>query len=333
MVAIPVESVAMKRSITSTFKPAWWLPSPHLQTLWPTFFRQRPQLSLKSERVELSDGDFIDLSWYPRPNSPIVLFIHGLEGNLNSHYARSSLKALHNAGFSAVFMHLRGCSKEVNRLPSSYHSGRTADLQAVLNHLQDTHRPPSAAIGISLGGNLLLKYLGETGHLSGLNAAIAVSIPFQLQDCATKLEQGFSRIYGCYLLNKLKTSFRRKFKQLENPLDINLQNIKTLYQFDDAITAPLNAFKDAPDYYQQNSSGQFLRDIQTPTLIIHAKDDPFMQATTVPTEDMLSDSITLELTEHGGHVGFVSGNAPWLTEYWLERRMISWLQEKAYTYS
>jgi predicted alpha/beta-fold hydrolase len=315
-----------KRIQPSTFRPAWWLKSPHLQTLWPVFFRQRPQLNLQHERVELSDGDFIDIAWHLRPDSPLVLVIHGLEGSLHSHYAQTLMQALHHAGFASVFMHLRGCSGTHNRLPGSYHSGRTADIAEVLTHLQQTQRMPNAAIGFSLGGNLILKYLGETGANAGLQAAIAVSVPFQLQECACKLERGFSVIYGRYLVNKLKVSYRSKFSQMTSPLAVDLNTLKTLFAFDDHITAPLNGFAGAEDYYSRSSSRQFLPHIQIPTLIIHAQDDPFMYPTTAPTETMLSNCVTLELTTHGGHVGFVAGNVPWRAEYWLETRMIEWLR-------
>lgn len=316
----------MAQLILSRFRPAWWLRSPHLQTLWPVFLRRRVQLPLQAERVELSDGDFIDLAWYPRADAPLVLVIHGLEGSLQSHYVQTLIQALQQAGFASVFMHLRGCSNEHNRLPESYHSGRTADIAEVLAYLQQTQRMPNAAIGFSLGGNLILKYLGETGATAGLQAAIAVSVPFQLQECARKLERGFSVIYGRYLVNKLKASYGSKFSQMNSPLAVNLDALKTLFAFDDQITAPLNGFAGAEDYYSRSSSRQFLQRIETPTLIIHSQDDPFMYPTTAPTEAMLSDSVTLELTTHGGHVGFVAGNVPWRADYWLERRMIEWLR-------
>ncbi len=312
---------------SSTFRPAWWLKSPHLQTLWPVFFRKRPKLDLQHERVELADGDFLDIACYPRLDSPLVLVIHGLEGSLDSHYAQTLMLALHQAGFASVFMHLRGCSGTPNRLASSYHSGRTADITALLAHLRNTQRMPDAAVGFSLGGNLILKYLGETGAASGLQTAVAVSIPFHLQECARKLETGFSQIYGRYLTGKLKAAYRHKLKHMPSPLPLDINSVATIFDFDDKITAPLNGFVGAEDYYTRSSSAQYLKNIQTPTLILHALDDPFMHPTTAPTAAMLSDRVTLELATHGGHVGFVSGRVPWQAEYWLEGRIIAWLRQ------
>ncbi len=314
--------------IRSAFRPAWWLRSPHLQTLWPVWFRKRPSLPVMNERVELADGDFIDLAWHIRPDAPLVLVIHGLEGSIRSHYAQTLMQALYVGGFSIVFMHLRGCSDTPNRHASSYHSGRTVDIAEVLAHLRTAGRMPDAAVGFSLGGNLILKYAGEAGENTGLQTVVAVSVPFQLGECADKLERGFSSLYGQYLLGHLKRAYRHKFRDREPPLAVDLDSLKTIFAFDDQITAPLNGFADAPDYYTRSSSAQFLGRIQTPTLIIHAQDDPFMYPDTIPAENTLGRDVTLELAAHGGHVGFVSGNAPWQAEYWLEKRIVEWLTEK-----
>ena len=319
----------MQRIIPSTFQPAWWIKSPHLQTLWPVFLRKRPRLTLTAERVELSDGDFIDLAWHSqdRESAPIVMVIHGLEGSLKSHYAPTLLKALYQAGFNSVFMHLRGRSGTPNRLARSYHSGLTADVIEVVDYLAKTRRPVFALIGFSLGGNLTLKYLGQSGHNTPIKTAVAISVPFQLNECAIKLEHGFARLYGWHLLHNLKTSYQRKFKQRSSPIKPDFKQIQTLYQFDDAITAPLNGFQNAADYYAKSSSSQYLKYIRVPTLIIHSTDDPFMYPSTVPAETNLSENIILELTQYGGHVGFVSGNIPGKAHYWLEQRIIDWLKQ------
>lgn len=318
----------MGQRITSSYRAPWWLKSPHLQTILPTLMRKRPQLALTWERLELNDGDFIDLAWYPRPQAPLVLMMHGLEGSLNSHYASTLVQALSQAGFSVVFMLLRGRGLEPNRLAKSYHSGASADLAEVLAQLKARGQMPAAVVGVSLSANLLLKYLGETGTRSGLKAAVAISTPFQLAVCAKKLEQGFARVYGQYLLKQLKDSYRTKFQRLAEPKPLDLNTLTTIYQFDDQVTAPVNGFANAADYYQRSSSAQFLGKIQTPTLIIHALDDPFMRPSIVPSAEQTSASVRLELTEHGGHVGFMSGAVPWKLRYWLDERVPEWLRSQ-----
>jgi len=320
----------MGKIINSSFRPPWWLRSPHLQTIWPSLFRKQADFTPEWERVELDDGDFMDLAWHRRPeaDAPVVLMIHGLEGSLESHYANNMLAALHEAGFSSALLHLRGRGQEPNRLPQSYHSGASDDLRLILRHLEQQQQMPDAVIGVSLGGNLLLKYLGEEADNCPLATAVAVSVPFQLRACSKKLGKGFAKIYGQYLLRKLNESYRGKFSRITSPLNINLKNIKTLWQFDDAITAPLHGFKDAEDYYRQSSSAQFLPKITTPTLIIHSQDDPFMTPAIVPTEEQMSEQVTLELTQFGGHVGFIEGYTAGTLEYWLEKRVIKHLQEQ-----
>lgn len=315
--------------LKSDFKPAWWLPGPHLQTLWPTFFKKRPELTLHTSRIELADGDFVEISSTPLDNKPVVLLLHGLEGSLSSHYAKPLIKHLKSAGYGVCFMHLRGCSDAPNRLPRSYHSGETRDLQAVVeyinNHLQTDI---FGIIGFSLGGNILLKWLGEQGELAATKTAIAVSIPFQLEHAAERLEQGFSRTYQKYLISKCQHRYQQKFSTLDSPLDIDIEQLNTFYLFDDQVTAPLNGFKGADDYYQQCSSRQFIKNIRKPTLILHAKDDPFMWEYTPPDEKELSPSVDLELSEAGGHVGFIAGNIPFKAEYWLDTRIIEWLDKQ-----
>ena len=310
----------------SRFRPAWWLRNPHLQTLWPTWFRTRPGLRLTAERVELPDGDFIDLAWTDANGGPRVLLLHGLEGSLDSHYARSTLAALYGAGMHAVFMHLRGCSGEPNRLARSYHSGATEDLAAVLAHIERTRgKPPAAAVGFSLGGNLLLKYLGEQGANAPLKAAVAVSVPFRLMDAARRLEQGPSRIYREHLMQRLRGSYLRKFAKRPAPLEVDVRRLHGFYDFDDQVTAPLNGFSGADDYYDQCSCRRYLRGVETPTLVLHALDDPFMYPQTVPTESELGPAIRLELSAKGGHVGFVEGPIPGKTSYWTDRRIPEFL--------
>lgn len=296
-----------------------------MQTLWPSLLRRRPRLPLERQRVELADGDFIDLATV-RNEGATVLVIHGLEGGLESHYAAGILAALTGAGFEPVFMHLRGCSDEPNRLARSYHSGATEDLAAVISHLADRPQgPPLATIGYSLGGNLLLKHLGENAQ-PGMRAGIAVSVPFLLRDAMLRLGLGASRIYQRHLVGRLKASYERKFAVIPSPLELDLEGIRDFFAFDDQVTAPLHGFAGAEDYYARCSCRPFLKRIDTATLIIHAKDDPFMFERTVPREDELGPGVRLELAPGGGHVGFVAGALPWRPEYWLETRIIKYLR-------
>lgn len=308
----------------SSFKPAWWLPGPHLQTLWPTLCRRSIQtLPLKKERIELYDGDFVDLMWAGEEKGPIVLLLHGLEGSIESPYAKGMMQAIVNRGWRSVLMHFRGCSGEPNRLQRGYHSGDTADVAYVVSYLQKRYgNVPMGAIGFSLGGNVLLKWLGETANQNPLSAAIAVSVPFELHRAAERVSKGFSKLYQWHLVKSLCDRLIDKFQEAEGlPFKVaQLKKIRSIREFDDCVTAPLHGFENASDYYLKSSSRQFLKKIQVPTLVLHAKDDPFMTEDVIPFSHELSSCVTLEVAEKGGHVGFVSGKYPWKPLYWLEER-------------
>ena len=310
------------------FTPAWWLPGPHLQTLWPVLFRRRAPVHARRERLELPDGDFLDLLWNDAGDGPLVLVLHGLEGSVQSHYASGLLAALSRGGYRFVFMHFRGCSGRPNRLPRGYHSGDTGDLGRVIDHIEArTGAPPAAAVGFSLGGNVLLKALGEQGKDSVLRSAVAVSVPFLLNDCAERLNHGLSRLYRNHLLHRLRFSYRTKFRQIPSPLDVDVERLLTFREFDDRVTAPLHGFGGVDHYYGSASSRQYIPRITVPTLIIHAADDPFMWPRTVPEPGELPSQVQLELSRHGGHVGFVAGRFPWRPVYWLEQRVMRHLEE------
>ena len=307
----------------SLFKPAWWLTNTHAQTIWPYLFQSPLRLNLIRERLELPDGDFIDLCWTDRKSNTIIIILHGLEGSINSHYARGMVSTLYNHGWQAVFMHFRGCSGEHNRLPRSYHSGDTGDMAYLIEILNRRHRNVKLfAIGYSLGGNALLKYLGESEDSRNIAGAVAVSVPFDLANGARRLELGMSRFYQRYLLKRLQNKIRSKFSQLSPPVSIDdISNLNTFRRFDGAVTAPLHGFKDADDYYLRSSSRQYLKNIRVPTLVIHAKDDPFMTPEAIPENNELSEQVKFELSDHGGHVGFVSGKNPFEPVYWLQQRI------------
>lgn len=307
------------------FRPAWWLPSPHLQTLWPVMFRSRRTAPLERERLELDDGDFLDLCWLGRQDGPWVVVVHGLEGSVRSHYAAGILNTLSQHGYNVVFMHFRGCSGEANRLPRSYHSGDTGDIAHVVDYVANrVGSPVHAAVGYSLGGNALLKWLGETGENNPLQRAVAVSVPFDLAQAADRLETGLSRLYQDHLLRSLKRSYARKFAGMPSPIEVELDSLQTFRDFDDAVTAPLHGFRGVDHYYGESSSRPYLRHIRTPTRIIHSLDDPFMFPRTAPGPHETSEAVDLVLTEKGGHVGFIGGT-PWKPVYWHEEKIVEFL--------
>ncbi len=313
--------------VKSDFRPAWWLPNPHLQTLWPTFFKLRPDIVLNTDRLELIDGDFIDISSTNNiEEKPIVLILHGLEGTLESHYAKPLIKLLDENGYGVCFMHFRGCSGEINRLERSYHSGDSSDLQTVIEHIKEKYQQfPFAVIGFSLGGNVLLKWLGEQKQAANTTTAIAVSVPFKLRDAADRLEKSFSRVYQKHLISSCQNKYKEKNSKISLGLVENIEQVNTFFEFDDKITAPLHGFENADDYYTKSSSHQFLSTIKKPTLIIHAVDDPFMWESTPPKAHEISESVSFELSKSGGHVGFISGKYPWAATYWADQRILNWL--------
>jgi len=286
---------------------------------------------VNQERISLDDGDFIDLLHVPgNTDAPRVLLLHGLEGSQRSHYIKGMLSALATHGYAATLMHFRGCSGETNRKARAYHSGDTDDLSAILSLLhQREPRRPIIAIGYSLGGNVLLKHLGERGADSQLHAAAAVSVPLRLDLAANRLTSGASRFYQWRLLKQLRCNYRDKFKnRTDAPFSLDrLGELDTFWKFDNEITAPLHDFRDVDDYYEQCSSRQFLGTISTPTLILHAMDDPFMSHDIVPAETELADSVRMEVSAHGGHVGFIQGNIPGRAKYWLEQRLIDFVHD------
>ncbi|MFZ2315753.1 MAG: hydrolase [Gammaproteobacteria bacterium] len=314
----------------NVFKPAWWLRNAHLQTIWPVLLRQHELKStLERERIELPDGDFIDIDWINKDKEgPMILILHGFEGSIDSHYARGILNVINDGGLRAAFMYFRGCSGEPNRLTRGYHSGETKDVAFVTKVLGERkENKQMVAIGYSLGGNILLKWMGETGRKNPLLAAVAISVPFELHKAADRIQKGFSRFYQWYLLKCVQERLVQKF-QLIKPSPDNLDSITAadnIRDFDNAYTAPLHGFQDADDYYSTTSSRRYLRTIKVPTLILHAKDDPFMTEDVIPLPEELSSSVILEVTEGGGHVGFISGKYPWRPEYWLEQRIPDFL--------
>jgi predicted alpha/beta-fold hydrolase len=323
----------------SGFKPAWWLHGPHLQTLWPTLCRRSPALARCRERLETPDGDCVDLDWCGEAPAPIVILLHGLTGSSCSRYIEGMQSALFKRGLRSVALNFRGCSGRPNYTARCYHSGDTADLN-FLYRLLRTREPatPLAAVGFSLGGNVLLKWLGEQGKEADLFAAAAVSVPMQLHLCADRMDSGFSRLYRNRLLRELKQYVRQKREYLRRSGNAeeaeklerlgDLSALRSFWEYDDQVVARLYGFRDVHDYYRKSSSRQFLKAIRTPTLIVQALDDPFMTPAVIPGEDELSPSVYLEITESGGHVGFIAGRVPGRPRYWLDERIPAFLAER-----
>lgn len=314
--------------IQSPFKAAWWMRNPHLQTILPRFFASQTPLYTIDEIFELPDGDFVELSWTAKPvaHQPIVVVFHGLEGSIDSFYAQGMLRAIKDSGWIGVLMHFRGCGVQTNRHSRAYHSGETSDASVFIQWLkQQFPDQPLGAIGFSLGGNMLAKYLGEQADNSLLDAAVVISAPLRLAPCSQRIGQRFSQIYQKYLLDKLKQSMLKKLAKLKDGFMLNISanditQLKTLKQFDELITAPIHGFSSAEDYYQQSSALPFLKKITTPTLVIHAQDDPFMTEEVLPTPQDLSPAVHFELSARGGHVGFIHGKHPLKPQFWLEQR-------------
>jgi len=318
----------------SHFTAPWWARNPHVQTVLPTWYRRRQPLQVYNERLELADGDFVDLAWSdPRPvtAAPLVVVFHGLEGSQDSPYIKGLFPALQQLGWQAVLMHFRGCSGQPNRLARSYHAGDTQDARQLIETLaQRFPGRPLLAVGYSLGGNMLVNYLARYGDDSGLQAAAVVSAPLQLRSCARRIGQGVSRVYQQHLLARMKRNLISKLRQRQQfatQLNLTEQEVSamvTLFDFDNRFTSRAHGFRDADDYYHQSSGLTQLVRLRTQTLVLHAADDPFMSRDVIPGPEQLSDTVYYELSRHGGHVGFVYGtpNAP---RFWLEERIPAWL--------
>ena len=319
--------------VASKFKPAWWLRNRHAQTIYPAFpWSGAPRIRFRSECLELPDGDLTVVDWMadgpaPGDDTPILIVLHGLEGSANSPYARMLLKQAAAHGWRGAVLHFRDCGDYRNRLPRRYHAGETNDIRFFLESLRaQGHEGPMLATGFSLGGNVLLKYLGENGVSTPLSAAAAVCVPLDLHDSANALTRGFSKLYQRHLLKRMKKAVRRKFNPHNAAFDWGKAMTATTFaEFDDAVTAPLHGFSSKDEYYDRCSSGSFLAAIQCPTLIINAIDDPFMTPAAVPDASRISASVQLELSSGGGHVGFVGGHLPWRPQYYLPGRIINFL--------
>ncbi|WP_226661385.1 hydrolase [Microbulbifer aggregans] len=318
------------------FRPATGLGNCHLQTIFPRYHRPRPWIHTQCQWLQTPDGDRLALHT-PAPlrddaSAPIVLVLHGLEGSVESPYVQGIMQALLAAGFQVAVMHFRGCGGVPNLLPRAYHSGDSADPRWLAGQLRERFpATPLMAVGYSLGGNVLLKWLGEDGAQSLLSAAVSVSAPLDLHASSRRLQQGFSKVYQRHLLSSLKESLRRKAKNPElaskMPRLDEARFFSSFRNFDDHFTAPLHGFRGVDDYYTRASSKPLLRQIEVPTLIIHAADDPFVCTSAIPEPHEISASVSLAISKQGGHVGFICGSL-WRPEYWLETRIPQFFLDK-----
>ena len=318
------------------FKPALGLKNKHLQTVYASLFRKPLTIDFRNEIFWLSDGDFVECYWYKlsshNSKTPIVVLFHGLAGSYKSPYIQGITLALQKSGFSVVLMHFRGCGLKENLLPQAYHSGDTDDAFEFITHLTSKY-PQSKlfAIGYSLGGNMLLKLLGEKRSLHLLSGAISVSAPMQLDVCANAINRGSAKFYQKLLLKNLNDLLYAKYLKHDMESIINItrksvKKLKTFWEFDEVYTAKVNGFDSAQDYYTKCSAKQFLKFIQTPTLIIHSLDDPFMTPKILPTKEEMSKSVELEVSDNGGHVGFIEGSI-FKPKYWLELRAVEYFSK------
>ncbi len=316
--------------MSSSYRPPWWLPGGHAQTVYSALVaRPRRRVRMTRERWDTPDGDFVDVDWLEgRGDAPLLVLFHGLEGNATSHYARALMLALREAGWRGAIPHFRSCSGELNELPRAYHSGDSAEIGWMLERFRrHAGAAPLYAAGISLGGNALLKWLGESGDAArGVVAAAAgISAPLDLAAGADAIERGFSMMYTRMFLASLKRKAAAKARRHGDVFDARaVTRARTLRDFDELVTAPLHGFRDAADYYRRSSAKPFLRAIRVPTLVLNARNDPFLPARHLPEAAEVSEYVTLETPEHGGHVGFVSGPFPGHLR-WLPRRIMDFL--------
>jgi predicted alpha/beta-fold hydrolase len=300
-----------------------WLANPHLHTIYGSLLVGSPRVDYRRERWEAPDGDFVDVDHVDAPpGAPWVVLFHGLEGSSASPYARMLMHRVGQRGWRGTVMNFRGCSGEPNRLPRAYHSGDWQEVDWVLARIASrAGGAPVHAAGVSLGGNALLKWLGEKGEAARgtVASAAAVSAPLDLMAAGAALGEGFSLLYAKHFLATMKRRAADKHARFPGSFDYaRMRRSRTLREFDDVVTAPLHGFRDTDDYWTRASSKPLLRRIAVPTLVLNARDDPFLPAQALPAPGEVSPAVTIEFPHRGGHVAFVSGPFPghigWLPE-------------------
>jgi predicted alpha/beta-fold hydrolase len=328
--ATPAQSLAESRSApVAAYRAPAWLPGGHLQTIWPAL-RRHPAVPARRERVATPDGDFWDFDWVQpadaRVGGPLVVLLHGLEGSAESHYAAALMAALVAGGWRGVVPHFRGCSGEPNRLPRAYHSGDHEELDAMLAAVRARVAPETVVYvaGVSVGGSVLLNWLGRSGSDATrfVRAAAAVSTPLDLTAAGTAIGRGLNRIYTHNFLRTLKPKSLALEGRFPGLLDAaKVRRARTLYDFDEAVTAVLHGFAGASDYWRRASCKPWLTGIAVPTLVLNARNDPFVPAGSLPGPHDVSPDVRLDQPAEGGHGGFMTGPFPGNLE-WLPRRLL-----------
>jgi predicted alpha/beta-fold hydrolase len=329
------DQAAGKASVEMFYRAPLWLPNSHAQTIVPALFARLPAVHYRRERWDTPDGDFIELDWVvdespvrdeaPSTDTPLFVLFHGLEGSSESHYARALMAASRELGWQGVVPHFRSCSGPLNLLPRFYHLADSAEVDWILRRLRDTHRGPIVAAGVSLGGNVLLRWLGERREdASFLAAAAAISAPLDVHAGGRALSQGFGKVYTRSFLKTLKVKALQKLEQYPGLFDPTaVLASRNLYEFDNVVTAPLHGFRNTDDYWTRATTRPLLPDITVPTLVLNARNDPFLPGAVLPGRHEVSAAIELDQPQHGGHVGFMTGPFPGRVD-WLAQRVFNY---------
>lgn len=328
-------AAATERLVQLIYDPPRWLPTSHAQTIVPALFARRPAVDYRRERWDTPDGDFIELDWLayemgeaaPAPNAPLFVLFHGLEGSSDSHYARVLMASARALGWHGVVPHFRSCSGPLNLAPRFYHLADSAEVDWVLRRLHEAHGGPLVVAGVSLGGNVLLRWLGERGSdATFVAAAAAISTPLDVHAGGRALSQGFALVYTMSFLKTLKRKALSKLEQYPGLFDREaMLACRTMYEYDNIVTAPLHGFRDTEDYWTRATTRPLLPDVVVPTLVLNARNDPFLPSAALPTRAEVSPAIELDQPEAGGHVGFMTGPFPGRID-WLPRRVFNFLE-------
>jgi len=329
----PTQPIDAPLALPGAYRAPAWLPSGHAQTIWPYVLR-RPRVPLRRETVATHDGDVWEFDWLDSPaneDAGLVVLFHGLEGNSESHYVRSLFVALAARGWRGVVPHFRGCAGAPNRMPRAYHSGDHEEIAAMLDAIRSRVAPSTLvyACGVSLGGSALLNWLGRagTGAASIVSRAAAVCAPIDLMAAGQAIDRGPNRIYARHFLQTLKPKALAMASRFPGVLDADrIVRVRSIRDFDDVVTSPLHGFAGTSDYWTRASSKRWLQSIAVPTLVLNARNDPFVPGPSLPRPHEVASDVVLEQPAGGGHTGFLTSPAPGRLD-WLPRRLLAFFDK------